>query len=51
MSSRYGPHREADAPNGVVVLPVGKWPSPIVVPIPDRLREQRRAINELAHRG
>jgi hypothetical protein len=51
VTSRYGPHREADAPNAVVVLPDGKYPHPVVVPMPEVLREQRRAINELAWCG
>lgn len=48
VTSRYGPHREADAPNGVVILPAGKYPHPVVVPIPEQLRRQRRDINRLA---
>lgn len=47
--SKYGPHREDDAPNAVVVLGAGKWPRPDVQPIPEALRRQRATINRLAH--
>jgi hypothetical protein len=48
----YGPHREADAGNAVVILDQphrGVRPVETVVPMPEVLRRQRVAINMLAH--
>lgn len=48
MTRSYGPHCEADAPNSVTVLGPGKWPLPVVQPIPGALLRQRETINRLA---
>ncbi len=46
--TRYGPHRDEDAPLTVRVLPRGKWPRPVLVPVSPAILRQRRQINDVA---
>jgi hypothetical protein len=48
---KYGPHDPATAPRTLEILPVGKWPKPVTVAIPQRLLWQREHLNNLAHKG
>lgn len=46
----YGPHRDEDAPNAVVVLQrVGGWWQEVVQMIPPELQRQRAERNRIAH--
>ena len=48
--SRYGPHRPEDCPRTVTVRGRGKWADERQVEMPAALIEQRKQLNERAHR-
>lgn len=49
--TEYGPHRDQDAPNAVVILGPEPWPQPRTAPMPAELVKQRRDVNELARQA